>query len=1281
MSLKRHLRKALKIVAIFLGCLLILLTAFHFWFVHHAEDIIEDLVASKSNGKLRLEVKKFRFNWLSKKMELVDAVFYSTDSATAGTSYRFAVKEIKLRVKGVLPILFEKKVLINMLDLQEPDIEVTRLRSIKKDSLKTDKEDVSIPQEMGKIYKSIQDALEVLQVKKFQIENARFKLINKIRPDDVPVTIGHIDFHIDNLRIDTGKFTGNEKIFFSDNIVLKSRDQDILLPDGRHRISYRKFRINIEKKIVEFDSCTIAALKTGNAATDFSIYFDALVMTNIDFDTLYRAEVIKADSVYCVNPHFKLNVDLGKRTGGTRKAPQLDHIIRQLTGDMSLNFVIVNNASFDINTIRDGVPNSFTSRSNNFEIQGLHVNNDAVRPLRVEKFAMAIRNYENFLRDSMYALQFDSILVNNDKIYLNNFSFQKRLNGKTVNTFKVPRFQLTGLDWDDLLFQQKLTAQEATLYNPTIDYTELPKPKSEKKHRNIFDALASINEVIMLEDMNIVNGNIDVKLNGNIRMQLRNATIAIESRALLGSNQLAGIRRSVNHLDFNTGYFKVGDLTVFLDSIYYTGQDSRLNAGKVTVNNLSKSVDAALRNVTMDEIFINEANGDVSVAGINWQEADIKLLTPPSSSGKNTSFISLTDINGNNTKLVLPLGKGRSGSVFINHLGMIAFLMKPGERPIIGGLDLSAQDLLVKDTASNLSVATLGIVDQKRAFFEDLRYHKKAGTDSIDINIPLLTFVPNIQPAIAGEIFAGDVRLEKPSARIHLTKREPSDVMKGLNLPKGSINKLIIEQPDIHFSRQSDTGISRISWNKGNKNDAITLTGVDMEGSSFAASELSFALSNFVFESNRGKTFNAGGGELLVNLNNISFAKPDLEEATWKATLTSMDGTHFALDSLGKRNGSLWIDRVLLQNLALNSSAISNPRKIVVANQNFRIQKLTGGYTDSASRFNWYNIGYDKGSREFSLDSFHWVPTPSRDSFIAKQKYQTDYIQLKTGAVRVGPFDIDRYLTDSIVSIGTMQVDDVVFDDYRDNRLPFRSGIIKPLVTDAIKKIPFKLSVDTVMLNNVNILYTEVNPKTNQAGAIPFTRMTLRAFPVRNFDLGPTDSLRIQANGYLMDSVWVRLRLRGSYTDTLSGFLLTVRMRPADMRVLNPMLGPLASAKIRSGYLDTLSMRVAGGEYLSYGEMKLFYHDLKLELYKPGTIRRNSFLTFLANSLLIKNKNTRRTSSVFFVRNRERSSINYLIKTVMSGVTPGIGIKSNRKVMRQYKKELRQRNLPPVDYD
>jgi len=119
--------------------------------------------------------------------------------------------------------------------------------------------------------------------------------------------------------------------------------------------------------------------------------------------------------------------------------------------------------------------------------------------------------------------------------------------------------------------------------------------------------------------------------------------------------------------------------------------------------------------------------------------------------------------------------------------------------------------------------------------------------------------------------------------------------------------------------------------------------------------------------------------------------------------------------------------------------------------------------------------------------------------------------------------------------------------------------------------------------------------------------------------------------------------------------------------------------------LDSFSMRVNGDEYYAYGQMDMYYHDLKVKILQSadpkGRKFRMALLNFLANSFIIKNKNTKRTGLVFFVRNRDRSSLNYLVKMLVSGASSSVGVKGPRKKFKPFKKELRKRNLPPADYD
>ena len=161
--------------------------------------------------------------------------------------------------------------------------------------------------------------------------------------------------------------------------------------------------------------------------------------------------------------------------------------------------------------------------------------------------------------------------------------------------------------------------------------------------------------------------------------------------------------------------------------------------------------------------------------------------------------------------------------------------------------------------------------------------------------------------------------------------------------------------------------------------------------------------------------------------------------------------------------------------------------------------------------------------------------------------------------------------------------------------------------------------------------------------------------------------------------MFAHLQLRESYTDTLGGFLLTGQMGPADLTLLNPVLAPLANAELRSGKMDTMSMRVVGREYLAFGEMKMYYHDLKIRVRRPDNRRTfiTGLTTFLANTL-IKNDNKNRTGTVFNIRWRDRSAINYLVKIALSGMTSSVGVKRNKKLIRKYEKEIRSKKLPPV---
>jgi hypothetical protein len=344
---------------------------------------------------------------------------------------------------------------------------------------------------------------------------------------------------------------------------------------------------------------------------------------------------------------------------------------------------------------------------------------------------------------------------------------------------------------------------------------------------------------------------------------------------------------------------------------------------------------------------------------------------------------------------------------------------------------------------------------------------------------------------------------------------------------------------------------------------------------------------------------------------------------------------------------------------------------------------LQGSYINEKDNFRWVHAQYNHRLRSLSLDSFSYTPIPGRDAFIAAHPFQTDFFQLHTGHVMIHNPDLHGVFKDSMTNISSISISDPSIYVFRDKRPPFQHGIIKPLPVNMIRRLPLQLQVDSILLKNGHVQYEELSSRTGQTGSVRFSQLNALLTNVRSHDHLPTDSLRLQADALLLDSIHIRLGLHESYTDSLASFYMTTRVSPANLTVLNKITGPLAAVKIRSGYLDTLSLNAIGREHLSYGHMNMWYRNLNVQFLQADSSQRRHFvtrmITFLANSFVIRSRNERKSGIIYFERLRDRSIFNYMIKIFISGAGASIGVKSNKKQIKQYRRELRRQKLPDIN--
>ena len=318
-------------VAVAAGIAIVIL-GLHLWFVYNAKAVLRNYITEQSGGKIKLELSQLDLNLLTRHLQVHQATLISTDSVSQPITYKVTFSKLSLNVGSMFGLLLQKQLQLDSLKLYNPSIQVVQWRKDTTQGLA--KDELSIPQEMGKVYNSMIDALNEFGVRRIVIDNARFSLVNKMRPGAQPVNVSNIFFDLARTPVKEGKRNVYAK--GEHTIELKSTDQNITLPGGRHRLSFKSFNLHLFRQSIELDSCTVTAIATDSVKSSYKIFFKKLLLTGVDFNALSTKNLIQADSVYCEAPYFNFDLYRSDAVAKKTELPDPSKIMRELAGNMNL---------------------------------------------------------------------------------------------------------------------------------------------------------------------------------------------------------------------------------------------------------------------------------------------------------------------------------------------------------------------------------------------------------------------------------------------------------------------------------------------------------------------------------------------------------------------------------------------------------------------------------------------------------------------------------------------------------------------------------------------------------------------------------------------------------------------------------------------------------------------------------------------------------------------------------------------------------------------------------
>jgi len=395
---------------------------------------------------------------------------------------------------------------------------------------------------------------------------------------------------------------------------------------------------------------------------------------------------------------------------------------------------------------------------------------------------------------------------------------------------------------------------------------------------------------------------------------------------------------------------------------------------------------------------------------------------------------------------------------------------------------------------------------------------------------------------------------------------------------------------------------------------------------------------------------------LKKHIHSLSIIKIEVSNADFKV----YDDYRDTLPSISSTDNELKIS-----NLRINKSTDETRRLFIAEKVNLMINKFSYTTKDSLYSFLVKKLTASYTDSTLLLDSLKLVPNYSKLEFATEAGKQTDRMQISIARLDFTKMNVKLFFERNWFISKQLNIDNLNLSAYRDKNdadKPYRPKSVQQL----LKTIPIYTAIDSINLKNGLIAYEEVAVGATKPGKISFNNVhaTITGFTSDTMLFSKYNVLQINAACMFMN----KGKLNAHYSFPLNTdemvFDCSGKLTDMPMQAFNPMLETNANVSMKNGMIDSMIFSFHANEVASTGQMKLVYHNLKIELLnkknkKAGAIE--DILTYLAHRLVIKEENPSpgepvRVAEIKYPRDSTRFIFNYSWKSLLSGIKPSLGL-------------------------
>ena len=390
-----------------------------------------------------------------------------------------------------------------------------------------------------------------------------------------------------------------------------------------------------------------------------------------------------------------------------------------------------------------------------------------------------------------------------------------------------------------------------------------------------------------------------------------------------------------------------------------------------------------------------------------------------------------------------------------------------------------------------------------------------------------------------------------------------------------------------------------------------------------------------------------------------------------------VDNVHFKLSRIEEnRSSDLVLDSVGIQvhDVLLDEASVHDTTRLFYTK---RVEVIIPGFEYETSD-GFYKASFDRlvlntQEENVLLTQVRYAPKMDKSTYFKARNENKTMIDMQFDTLRFQKLNFQELIDNQQTIAQIAQVKNGSISLYNDKRYPKKvSSKIGQSPHQQLLKLKQLIRIDTIQVDQVDVLYGEHSAKYNRSGSITFEKAKGIVTNVTNdHTVLERDSImradlqaQIMGAGRLQIAFGFDMRSANGY-HTYKGSL--GRMQAT---AFNRILQPLLNVEIGSGNIRSIHFNMQGNDRRNWGQFRFEYDHLKLNLLAPPGQEMNKakkgVLSFVVNNVLINDSNpdangVHHIGQINYRRVAEHTFFKTLWESLLEGIKQCAGISKERE--------------------